>query len=53
MYSSNPTVLIRNQQKRKKNDKTLQLPILSVTGNLRPSDKNRKDFASLPYTPAN
>ena len=31
------------------NDKTLQLPITSVTGNLRPSDKNRKDFPSLPY----
>ena len=26
------------------NDKTLQLPIPSVTGNLRPSDKIRKDF---------
>ena len=32
------------------NDKTLQLPIPSVTGNLRPSDKIRKDFLSLPYT---
>ena len=30
------------------NDKTLQLPIPSVTGNLRPSDKIRKDFPSLP-----
>ena len=37
MYSSNPTVLIRNQ----KNDATLQLPIHSVTGKLRPSDKIR------------
>ena len=35
------------------NDKTPQLPIPSVTGNLRPSDKNRKDFPSLPYTPEN
>ena len=26
------------------NDKTLQLPIPSVTGNFRPSDKIRKDF---------
>ena len=32
------------------NDKTLQLPIPSVTGNLRPSDKIRKDFPSLAYT---
>ena len=32
------------------NDKTLQLPIPSVTGNLRPSDKIRKDFPSLLYT---
>ena len=31
------------------NDKTLQLPIPSITGNLRPSDKIRKDFPSLPY----
>ena len=30
------------------NDKTLQLPIPSVTGNLRPADKIRKDFPSLP-----
>ena len=30
--------------------KTLQLPIVSITGNLRPSDKVRKDFLSLPYT---
>ena len=29
------------------NDKTLQLPIPSVTGNLRPSDKIRKDFRDL------
>ena len=28
-------------------DKTLQLPKPSVTGNLRPSDKIRKDFPSL------
>ena len=32
------------------NDKTFQLPIPSVTGNLRPSDKIRKNFPSLPYT---
>ena len=35
------------------NDKTLQLPIPSVTENLRPSDKIRKDFPSLPYTAEN
>ena len=35
------------------NDKTLQLPIPSITGNLRPSDKIRKDFPSLPYTTEN
>ena len=35
------------------NSKTLQLPIPSVTGNLRPSDKIRNDFPSLPYTPEN
>ena len=35
------------------NDKTLQLPIHSVTGNLRPSDKIRKDFPLLPYTAEN
>ena len=35
------------------NDKTLQLSIPSVTGNLRPSDKTRKDFPSLPYTAEN
>ena len=35
------------------NDKTLQLPIPSVTGNLRPSDKIRKDFPSLPDTAEN
>ena len=35
------------------NDKKLLLPIPSVTGNLRPSDKIRKDFPSLPYTPEN
>ena len=35
------------------NDKTLQLPIPSVTGNLRPSDKIRKIFPSLPNTAEN
>ena len=35
------------------NDKTLQLPIPSITGNLRPSDKIRKDFPPLPYTAEN
>ena len=35
------------------NDKTLQLPIPSITGNLRPSDKISKDFPSLPYTTEN
>ena len=35
------------------NDKTLQLPIPSVTGNLRPSGKIRKDFPPLPYTAEN
>ena len=35
------------------NDKTLQKPIPFVTGNLRPSDKIRKDFPSLPYTAEN
>ena len=35
------------------NDKTLQLPIPSITRNLRPSDKIRKDFPSLPYTTEN
>ena len=35
------------------NDKTLQLPIPSVTGNLRPSNKIRKDFPPLPYTAEN
>ena len=35
------------------NDKTLQLPIPSITGNLPPSDKIRKDFPSLPYTTEN
>ena len=39
--------------KKEKYDKTLQLPIHSVTGNLRPSDKIRKDFPSLPYTAEN
>ena len=34
-------------------DKIFQLPIPSVTGNLRPSDKIRKDFPSLPYTAEN
>ena len=36
-----------------KNDKTHQLPISSVTGNLRPSDKIRKDFPSLPQPAEN
>ena len=35
------------------NDKTLQLPKPSVTGNLRPSDKIRKDFPPLPYSTEN
>ena len=35
------------------NDKTLQLPLPSVSGNLRPSAKIRKDFPSLPYTTEN
>ena len=35
------------------NDKALQLPIPSVTGNLRPSDKIRKDFPPLPYSTEN
>ena len=35
------------------NDKTLQLPIPSVTGKLRPSDKIRKDFPPLPYSTEN
>ena len=35
------------------NDKTLQLPIPSVTGNLRPSDKIRKDLPPLPYSTEN
>ena len=35
------------------NDKTLQLPIPSITGNLRYSDKIRKVFPSLPYTTEN
>ena len=35
------------------NDKPLQLPIPSVTGNLRPSDKERKDFPPLPYSTEN
>ena len=34
-------------------DKTIRLPIPCVTGNLRPSDKIRKDFPSLPYTAEN
>ena len=32
------------------NDKLHQLPIPSITGNFRPSDKIRKYFPSLPYT---
>ena len=35
------------------NDKTLQLPIPSATGILRPSDKIRKDFPPLPHTAEN
>ena len=35
------------------NDKTLQLPIPSVTGNLRPSDKIGKDFPPLPFSTEN
>ena len=35
------------------NDKALQLPIPSVTGNLRPSDIIRKDIPSLPFTAEN
>ena len=35
------------------NDKTLQLPIPSVTGNLRPSDKIRTNFPPLPYSTEN
>ena len=34
-------------------DEALQLPIPSVTGNLRPSDKIRKDFTPLLYTAEN
>ena len=52
MYSSNSTISAR-KQKIDVHDKTLQLPIPSVTGNLRPSDKIRKDFPSLPYTAEN
>ena len=33
------------------NDKTLAIP--SVTGNLRPSEKIKKGFPSLPYTAEN
>ena len=36
-------------KKKEINDKTLQLSIPSVTGNLRPSDKIRKRFPPLPY----
>ena len=39
--------------KKEINDKTLQLPIPSVTGYLLPSDKIRKDFPPLPYTAEN
>ena len=35
------------------NDEPLQLHIPSITGNLGPSDKIRKDFPSLPYTTEN
>ena len=34
--------------KKEINDKTLQLPIPAVTGNLRPSDQSRKNYPSLP-----
>ena len=51
MYSSNSTVLEIN--KIEINDKTLQLPIPSDTGKLRPSDKIRKGFPPLPYTAEN
>ena len=36
--------------KKEINDKTIQLPIPFITGNLRPSDEIRKYFPSLPYT---
>ena len=52
MYSSNPTTLIEIN-KIEINDKTFQLPMPSVTGNLRPSDKIRKEFPSLPNTAEN
>ena len=39
--------------KKEINDKTLQVPIPSITVNLRPSDKIRKNFPSLPYTREN
>ena len=48
----NPQSLL-NINKIEVNDKTFQLPIHSVTGNLRPSDKIRKDVSSLPYTAEN
>ena len=47
-----PQYLLESNKK-EINDKTLQLPIPSVTGNLRPSDNIRKDFPSLPYTAEN
>ena len=39
--------------KKEINDKTYQLPIISVTGNLRPSHKIRQDFPPLPYSTEN
>ena len=47
-----PQSLLENN-KREINDKTLQLHVPSVTGNLRPSDKIRKDFPPVPYTAEN
>ena len=52
MYSNNSKSLVE-MNKIEINDKTLQLPVPSVTGNLRPSDKIRKDFPSLPYSTEN
>ena len=44
---------LKEINKIERNDKTLLLPMPSVTGNLRPSDKIRKEFHSLPYTVEN
>ena len=52
MSSSNSSIQLKIN-KIEINDKTLQLPIPSVTGKIRPSDKSRKDFPSLPYTAEN